>query len=70
MEKRSKRAKKKKKDVVETVPKMTFDSFFNSCVASGALKPWQRAEIWAFFKDNNLKTDENLETYRKVLKNY
>lgn len=44
-----------------------FELFFAKCVFEGKLKYWQRKEIFAFFKDMNLREKEDLTTYEETL---
>jgi hypothetical protein len=70
-----KESRKSSRNVKRTVEEklsqeITLDAFFHKSVAEGKLKPWQRAEIEAFFKDSNLRNKEDLEVYESTLKKY
>lgn len=44
--------------------------FLEKCVREGKIKPWQPAEIAAFFRDMKLKDKEDPKVYEETLKKY
>lgn len=49
---------------------VTFKAFFSRCVNLGKARYWEENQIYAFFKNRNLKDKEDLDTYQKMLGKY
>ena len=67
MENKRKKSRAKVSEEKKPSQAISFEQFFSEKVRVGKLKDWQRKEIFAFFKDLNLREKEDLATYEEAL---
>ena len=72
MEKRRRKKRRSDKDQAKkSGPELVLmRRFLEKCVREKKIKPWQPAEIAAFFKDHKLKDKEDQKVYEETLKKY
>lgn len=55
---------------IQKVELVSYQEFFQECLAKKIVKSWQEREISAFFKDLGLSNKESADTYKIALNKF
>jgi hypothetical protein len=70
MSRKKKVSRRKSKSAEPKVNRISMTNFFNRCINLGILKDYEVKPLRVFFTQRDLKEEEDLETYTKMLEKY
>ena len=70
MSRKKKVSRRSKKTEPKKSNKIKMDTFSNRRIALGLMKPYEVKPLRVFFQQQNLREEEDLDTYTETLKKY
>lgn len=70
MSRKKKVSGRKSKSAEITSTKISMTDFFNRCINLGTMKEYEIKPLRVFFTQKDLKEEEDLDTYTKMLEKY